>query len=74
MKKEAIMFGQIPFNPNQNMFFPNQMIPSMNNANNLEEINKKINEIEKRLTKIEKKLNIYPKSTEYDYQNSMYMM
>ncbi len=74
------MFGQLPFNPNQNMYFPNQTFPNMNNMNNmnndniLDELNRKIKDLENRVTKIEKRLNMYGAKTEYDYQNSMYMM
>lgn len=66
------MFNQIP-NPNM---FMGGMYPNMNNQNDntINELNKKIKELENRIVNIEKRLNIYNSKTEYDYQNSMYMM
>lgn len=67
------MFNQIP---NPNMFMPG-FYPNTNNTNNdnaLNELNNKLKELENRIVNIEKRLNIYNSKTEYDYQNSMYMM
>lgn len=67
------MFNQIP-SPNMFMggIYPN--IPNQNDNNTINELNKKIKELENRIINIEKRLNIYNSKTEYDYQNSMYMM
>lgn len=67
------MFNQIP-NPNMFMggFYPN--MNNQNDNNTINELNKKIKELENRIVNIEKRLNIYNSKTEYDYQNSMYMM
>ncbi len=64
------MFNQIP-NPNM---FMGGLYPNQYDNNIINELNKKIKELENRIINIEKRLNIYNSKTEYNYQNSMYMM